>query len=492
MSDVPEGWAETTIEALLREPLRNGHSAKASGTGRGLRTLTLTAVTQGEFTDANTKLTVAVPAKVADLWLEPGDIFVERANTPELVGTAALYDGPRQWAIFPDLLIRVRVRESLVLPAFVDAFMRSERARRYFTGAAQGSAGTMPKIDQGVVAQLSIPLAPLPEQRRIVAKVDALQGRLNGVRARLEKVPLLLKQFRQAVLAKALRGELVPTEAELAALEGRAFQSPSALLGRSLDVAIDELPEGWVSTTVEQVLRPGGIFDGPFGSSLKTSDYVNAGIRVIRLENVANLRFVAEKETWISKAKYVELKRHSVGEGDIIFGSFVDDSCRVCILPALPTPAIAKADCFCLRPRDELVDRRFLVYQLGSAATRNALVEEIHGATRPRINTGQLRALNIVLPPIAEQRRIVAKVDALFAAAAIVEARTESLRAALGRAPQTILQRAFSGELVPTEADLAATEQREFESGNDLLKGASDSLAAVPRPRRTRTPAATG
>src|SRR6185295_12484227 len=121
---------------------------------------------------------------------------------------------------------------------------RSQEARHYFMNAAQGTAGSMPKIDQSSIERLDIPLPPFAEQRRIVAKVQVLLARVSAARERLEKVPILLKRFRQAVLAKAFRGELVPTEAELAAREGRSFQSAVELLGQPTDAVNDELPEG--------------------------------------------------------------------------------------------------------------------------------------------------------------------------------------------------------------------------------------------------------
>src|SRR3954447_18945009 len=88
LPELPSGWIWTTLGALLREPLRNGHSAKSTTDPAGVRTLTLTAVTKGDFSEENTKLTVAKPDAVVDLWLRPGDLFIERSNTPELVGTA--------------------------------------------------------------------------------------------------------------------------------------------------------------------------------------------------------------------------------------------------------------------------------------------------------------------------------------------------------------------------------------------------------------------
>ena len=98
---------------------------------------------------------------------------------------------------------------------------------------------------------------------------------------------------------------------------------------------------------IKELLPPSGIFDGPFGSNLKTADYTDNGVRVVRLENVGFLQFFHQKETYISQEKYKILSKHTVGAGDIIFASFIDEEVRACVLPKLKTKAIAKADCFC-------------------------------------------------------------------------------------------------------------------------------------------------
>ena len=100
-SPVPEGWTVKPLETLLREPLRNGHSAKATEDPNGIRTLTLTAVTRKSFVPENTKITCADPHRVREMWLEPSDILIERANTPEYVGLAAIYEGSAEMGNIP-------------------------------------------------------------------------------------------------------------------------------------------------------------------------------------------------------------------------------------------------------------------------------------------------------------------------------------------------------------------------------------------------------
>ncbi len=209
-SALSANWPTAPLGSLVCEPLRNGHSAKAAPGGT-VRTLTPTAVTVGDFSEANTKLTAADPDRVKHLWLEPGDVFIERSNTPELVGTAALYRGPRNWAIFPDLLIRVRVADSL-LPEFLDIVLKSRRVRRYFQTSAQGIAGSMPKIDQGVVERLDLPVPRLEEQRSVIETVEQQLSLVDALAAAVDAALRRSAALRRAILARAFAGELVPQD----------------------------------------------------------------------------------------------------------------------------------------------------------------------------------------------------------------------------------------------------------------------------------------
>lgn len=297
---------------------------------------------------------------------------------------------------------------------------------------SQNSRSCQTGFNREDVEDIEFPIAPLAEQKRIVAKVEKLLEKVDASRARLDKVAAILKRFRQSVLAAACSGRLTADWREDKGAE-------------------DDLPAGWSWTPLQRLLPKGGIFDGPFGSNLKSSDYTDSGVRVIRLENIGQLRFIGEKETFISREKYANLKKHTVGEGDIIFASFVSGEVRACLLPALSTKAIAKADCFCLRPNSELVDRKYLLFQLVSQKSFNTLFKEIHGATRPRINTTQLRELEIRLCPFPEQLEIVRRVEDLFALADRLEARVGKARGQVEKLTQAILAKAFRGELVPQD-----------------------------------------
>lgn len=294
------------------------------------------------------------------------------------------------------------------------------------------NSSAIPGISRKDIYEVEAPIPPLTEQRRILVKLEALLAKVAACRQRLEKIPSLLKRFRQSVLVAACSGRLTADWREDNSYE-------------------EDLPPEWRRMSLEELLTPNGIFDGPFGSNLKTSDYTESGVRVIRLENVGHLRFIGEKETFISREKYEYLKKHTVKEGDIIFASFIDEEIRACLVPKLKTTAIAKADCFCLRPDIKLANRQYLTYQLVSLGSYNKLIKNVHGATRPRINTSQLRKLRIKICPLLEQQEIVHRVEGLFRIADRIEERYQRAKTQVDMLTQSILAKAFSGELVPQD-----------------------------------------
>jgi type I restriction enzyme S subunit len=237
------------------------------------------------------------------------------------------------------------------------------------------------------------PLAPRGEQLRIVNKIEELFSGLDKSIESLKTAREQLKVYRQAVLKHAFEGKLsagwrqaykrtlksqdhlrglIQTERDARYQEQshnwqKAVQCPESsgkkdtklAKPRRLDtlhvnsVSRRDLPDGWGWELLGNLNTD--VFDGPFGSSLKTSDYVDDGVRVIRLENIGSLRFIDDKVSYISEEKYELLKKHTVRAGDIIVASFVIDGIRLAILPETIDRAVNKADCFCLRLHGESV-----------------------------------------------------------------------------------------------------------------------------------------
>lgn len=212
------------------------------------------------------------------------------------------------------------------------------------------------------------------------------------------------------------------------------------------------------------------VFDGPFGSNLKSVDYTDSGTRVVRLENIGHRRFITEKETFISNEKAATLARHLLLPGDVLFSSFVDDAVRVCLLPAgLPTAAINKADCFCVRVNPAVAMPEFVALRLASRETYEAMRDLVHGATRPRVGLEALKNYRIKVPTLAEQRRIMARIEALFARTRRARTDLERITALSEKYLAATLRKSFEGQLTESwRSESQATGMQHRSSG---LKG---------------------
>jgi type I restriction enzyme S subunit len=300
---------------------------------------------------------------------------------------------------------------------------------------------------------MQIPIAPPAEQARIAQKLDELLAQVDTLKCRVDSIPALLKRFRQSVLAAAVSGRL--TE------DWRHAQ------------AVD--PE-WKKTAIKSVCSVA--FDGPFGSKLKSDDYTSEGVRVVRLENIGHMGFISEKETFISPAKFKELAKNKLEPGDILFSSFVDEEIRVCQLPKSEETFINKADCFCLRIDQTVAKPKFLLYSLAARQTYRQIREAVHGATRPRINLGFLKVFEISLPSTTEQIEIIQRVEQLFAFVSQLEVRVKVAQARIDGLTQSILAKAFRGELVPQDPN--------DEPASVLLDRIKAQHAAAPKGKRGR------
>ena len=193
------------------------------------------------------------------------------------------------------------------------------------------------------------------------------------------------------------------------------------------------------------------ISDGPFGSNLKTSDYTESGVRVIRLENIGYGVFLGEKLSFISHEKFETIKKHSVFPGTIVLSSFVTGGIRSCIVPDSISIAINKADCFSVVLEGVETNTEFLGYFLQSRLAFKQLDGLVHGVGRPRINTTQLKELYIPICSSAEQTEVVRILDRHLESTRALEAEIDAGLAHAVMLRQSTLKKAFSGELVPQD-----------------------------------------
>ena len=361
-----------------------------------------------------------------------------------------------------------------------------------------------------VYAKKKILLPPLAEQNAILAKTEEIFSDLDNGIANFKIAQEQLKIYRQAVLKKAFEGELtkewrekqsnLPTAEELLkqikqerqnhynqqieywkkatkewekkGIIGSRPSKPQTLkvLPPLKEDELEELfalPKGWVWVKLGNCTSK--LSDGPFGSHLKTDDYVENGIRVIRLENIKNLFFDDSKKSYVSIEKYNSISNHTVNPGDIIFSTFIADETKVAIIPINIDKAINKADCICIRPFNNL-NNKYLEFFLSTHYTYNQLVNQIHGATRPRVNTTQIKSVPFIICSLSEQHQIVQEIEFRLSVCDKVEQSiTESIIKAEALR-QSILKKAFEGKLLSQAEIKQCKAAADYEPACVLLK----------------------
>ncbi len=159
--------------------------------------------------------------------LHPWDIVISRAGS---VGVSALIQECPD-AVFASYLIRFRPKGDVVA-RYVFYFLQSPR---YWHAVQISAAGiALQNVNAQKLAAISLPVAPLREQYRIVAEIKKQLTRLDAAVAALKRVQANLRRYRASVLKAACEGRLVPTEAELARAENRSYEPADQLLARIL------------------------------------------------------------------------------------------------------------------------------------------------------------------------------------------------------------------------------------------------------------------
>ena len=200
--EIPEGWEWCRLGAMIEEKPRNGVSLKPVDYETSAKTLKLSATSSGTFDGSQVKyLDLEVEAN-SYLWLRNGDILIQRANSLDFVGTAAVYRGAESEFIYPDLMMKCRAVFSESTD-YLHHVLSARVTRDYFKSKASGSAGNMPKVNQETVTNTLIPLPPLAEQAAIVERVEALMTTCRALEAEIEQARRHAAQLLQAVLKEA-------------------------------------------------------------------------------------------------------------------------------------------------------------------------------------------------------------------------------------------------------------------------------------------------
>lgn len=428
---LPQGWAETTLREVAETRLGKMLDA-AKNKGEPVPYLRNVNVRWGSFDLYDLMELKVTDDELTELSVRDGDLFVCEGGEP---GRCAVWRGGPRRLVFQKALHRVRGLGG-VEPDYLAKFLTFAATHQQFDDLLTGT--TIKHLPQVALQKLGLPLPPLAEQRRIVAKLDALTARLARARTELDRVSVLAANLRK----EALRN---------------AFGHGAAT------VPVGEL-----------------ITDIRYGTT-KKCDYGGGAVPVLRIPNVQGGRIdLTDMKSADFDAK--ELAKLLLRYGDILVirsngsldlvgrSAIVDDSAAGMLFAGyLIRMRVEPAKCL----------PEYLHHFLQSPVARDTIMMAAKSTSGVNnVNAQQLQALAVPLPDLLTQRTLIDQIEQSFARADRFEAEATRARALLDRLESALLAKAFRGELVPQDPH--------EEPAQVLLDRIRQQRAAAPKAKRGR------
>lgn len=334
---------------------------------------------------------------------------------------------------------------------FLISKLGQERILDNFTGSAQGG------INQKFASNTLIPLAPLEEQNRIVAKLDILFTQLENIKVSIERIPVLLKDFRQQVLTQAVSGKFT----------NKSFVSlPSTI---TIGNVFEETPIDWRWKKLIDVAK---LESGHTPRKTEEEYWINGNVPWISLQDIrsAHGKIIYETKFMPNELGIKKSSARLLPEGTVCFCRDISVGYTTVMGKEMSTSQHF-ANWIC----GESLNNMFLFYVFMSA--KDYLTASGKGTTVGTIYMPALKDLRILIPPLEEQQKIVSKIERLLTKADVIEKEYQSLKLKVDMLPKTILHKAFKGEL---------TEQFDVDGNARELLDEINRLKNIKLPKKKR------
>jgi|SRR5690554_4489158 len=342
---------------------------------------------------------------------------------------------------------------SKVIPTYLAWFTHSLEYRNRISSLSAGA--NINNLKPSHFDEIQIPLAPLAEQKVIADKLDTLLSQVENTKARLERIPKILKRFRQSVLAAAVSGRLT----------GGTFVN----LGTLKNVA-----------------------DIVSGVAFKKAQYSNSGSKLLQIANVGYGDTKWDSVSYIPSSLADDFSTYSLAKGDIVMAlnrPITNDTLKVAAVSVDDLPATLYQRVARIRSKPELLNSRYLFLLMQGPDFRKKVELNLKGSDQPYLNTSSLGTFEIYAPELEKQTEIVRRVDQLLAHADRIEQQVNNALTRVNNLTQSILAKAFRGELTEQwrkdNPELISGEN----SAEALLARIKSERAAVAKPKRRKTKA---
>ena len=357
--------------------------------------------------------------------LRKGDLLFNSGGVGTL-GRVGYFEGLDLPAVADSFILIIRTINNLISSKYLFYWFQSFEAKQLIKVNTRGTTG-ITSIKPKNIGLFIVPIAPLREQKRIVAKLDRMFESLDNVKFRLDKVPKLLKDFRQAVLTKAISGKLTQKYREETSLS----QWNKTSLG-SISTLVTSGSRGWAKYYSEE----GAIF--------------------VRAQNINKDYLDLNDIAFVKLEGSTEGIRTRIFENDLLITITGGNVTKTALVDFPISEAYVSQHVSLVRLKSPEFSKFVYLHLICESEGRRQLNDFAYGQGKPQLNLTNIKHVEIEMPSIIEQAEIVKRVEILFSKAKEIEEKYKTLKQKIDNLPQTILAKAFKGELLeqlPTDGD---------------------------------------
>jgi type I restriction enzyme, S subunit len=371
-----------------------------------------------------------------------------------------------------------------IYPKYLLFLLKAPYFRKLITSNVSGVGGSLTRARPKEVETYPIALPPFNEQKRIAEKIERLFAKINEAKLLIEEVKESFELRRAAILDKAIKGKLVEqdTREESATnllakveIEREKLIKEKKLKKKNIEPIKPEeipydIPRNWAWVRLEQItdLSYNAIRRGPFGSAITKEMFVPKGENTYKVYEQKNAiqqnAFLGDY--YISEEKYNSLISFRVLPGDIIV-SCAGTIGKTFIIPDDAPAGIINQALLKIRLNNSVIDNEYFLYLFEALLLKHIHQTAKGSAIKNMVSVDYLKkTLLIPLPPIMEQKRIVEKLNFILDNLKKEQEYIESLESELEILKQSILNKAFRGELGTNDP----TDEHAIELLKEVLK----------------------
>lgn len=472
---LPDGWIEAELQdlALVIRGISFPSTAHSSVPTKGSVVCLRTANVQHAVDWSDLWYVPEEFVKREEQFLLDGDVLISVSNSRELVGKVCPVRHLASPATLGAFISAIRASTG-VDPLFLYHQLAAGMVQTRFRALASTTTN-IANLSSSKLSRIELRLAPLPEQRRIVGKMEELFSELDAGVAALERAQAKLERYRASVLKAAVEGKLTERwrrenpskesgeellrrilaerrrrwgEEQLAKCEAKGRKLPKKWKEKYKEPAapdtseLPELPDGWCWATVEQLTA--GNRSSAYGV-LKPGPDIPSGVRLVRVGNINDGRVDGPFKR-VSPSIVQRYARTTLRGGEILI-TLVGAIGRTAVVPDWLAGANT-ARAVGVIPVSTLVNPHWIELWFRNPTQLHQMVGKAHEVARKTLNLEDVRSTPVAIPPLPEQDAVVASVDAKRESVAPVSAAVaESLRSS-DALRQAILKTAFEGRLV--------------------------------------------